>query len=1544
MAGNYNGYDPDVYEDYTRDSENNKKITYYMFDTSSESFTSVTTHFDEVHISEPDKEKNVTIADDVSSFFDTKNKDDVIHGPKNLSSDVDVVVFAGSGDDDAKDLAGDHDGSMPVVFYLQDGNDKFIAHDGDSGARAVQVFGGDGRDNITGRHAPDVIIGGGGSDVIDGKEGSDYLTGDDSEDTISGGKGDDIIYGGNGADQIKGQDGDDLIYGNDHDDVILGGQGSDTIDGGGGNDIIDPGPRNTESVDTVWLGAGNDQVYTGNLEGTAPADSSAGNLTETVVDTSVTMAFSIAAATPALGPVAPGLEFIAVASDPLIKNFLFGASSTDQALEFPKDDFLNVMDFNVGEDIVIANTTYSASNTMITEPVNSDTALEISSDSQGVVALLNMDDELATDVASITGLSSLTVKEQMLERAAAYGIRVTYDQATDTKTVTLIDINSTFEGDPTYIAQLLDGIPMTDGQSILLLGAIGPQLVSGDQWSATDNGEKLYTGGFNADILMHRPTDGLSYGQLFSVDGYFIGYGGDDFYDSTGSIGYNAFYGGDGSDTVSYVGALWDDAIANGLPIDSIAVRGLQADLSLGVEQAIRKSGSVADLSDIALFDSVENLFGSVYDDALKGDAADNEINGVHGNDVIHGGDGNDELTGGDDDTSNVDMDDPYASYMIEDADTLYGEAGDDTLIGGRDDDLLYGGDDNDEIDGESGNDSLFGDGGADILRGGGGNDTADGGEGSDTVHQFASWGNLTVDDTGSSGTDVLRLHDSWKNLSFGLSDGNVVVTGDGWNGSTTVEGGIETYTTDDQSLSASAVKALAATPPDDLSAFDTIQEGTSGNDTLNDDLGNDLVFGGDGDDGICSGDGDDWLIGGIGADTIVGGAGEDTISWLYGDGDDAIDGGSETDQLMVNLDDGIAGSQTSAAFSVNAMNELEMLVGSDTITVINVEYLHIIADPDGSTVSGEGALTAAGISENTIRFEGGAGNDHFDGTGILDVRLILDGGGGDDVLYGGHLDDILSGGPGNNVMRGGQGSDTFQELSSELMIGSIHDFGSDDQIVLREHQYELPIVAGTSSNGTTILVDQDGMGAHDGFLSIEGSLANGRQIPDFSVRRFGNDIHIQLTEAGSSPLGGSGATILRTGEFLGPNFVRGLALQEQDFVVLSSTEAKLPMPFPGGILGNEDVEYTMTVYGTGFGVTENGRYTGVVERFVAEGTDGTAWHVSGYNASLNQVNTAATEQDFVQNLLVPIQWNYIGNNTPDYFICASFTDTFLGFGGDDTFQGLDGDDVRRGGAGRDKLHDQAGVDKIFAGKDDDIVRGGSGADVLSGQRGDDNFHGGADTDQIYGGPGDDFVKGGSGGDSIRGGGGNDQIYGGRGADDISGGAGRDYILGGDQGDTLNGGGGADILFGQDSADRILGGNGDDVIDGGTSSDLVFGNRGNDNVQGGEASDFIDGGRGNDFLAGNALSAITPDNAPDTFIFEGRFGHDVITDFEENWDGIRLTGVTSNAVTIDYGGEDVQISVHNPDFPGAQSILVEGAASFFDPQVDIVYMDNSALI
>ncbi|WP_293574797.1 M10 family metallopeptidase [Phaeobacter sp.] len=148
---------------------------------------------------------------------------------------------------------------------------------------------------------------------------------------------------------------------------------------------------------------------------------------------------------------------------------------------------------------------------------------------------------------------------------------------------------------------------------------------------------------------------------------------------------------------------------------------------------------------------------------------------------------------------------------------------------------------------------------------------------------------------------------------------------------------------------------------------------------------------------------------------------------------------------------------------------------------------------------------------------------------------------------------------------------------------------------------------------------------------------------------------------------------------------------------------------------------------------------------------------------------------------------------------------------------------------------------------------------------------GGADL--IYGNGVGNMLMAGSGADTVNAGNGADTVYGQAGSDDLSGAAGRDRLLGGN---------GTDTLYGNKGADTLLGGNGRDTLRGGEGNDVLSGNKGWDLLIGGAGNDKLNGMLGNDRLSGNA--------GADEFIYVNNGGNDVIRDFQDDIDSIRITG------------------------------------------------------
>jgi Ca2+-binding RTX toxin-like protein len=312
------------------------------------------------------------------------------------------------------------------------------------------------------------------------------------------------------------------------------------------------------------------------------------------------------------------------------------------------------------------------------------------------------------------------------------------------------------------------------------------------------------------------------------------------------------FYGGSGTDTVTYVSSN----------------HRIEASLETGI--ANRMSGASVQSTDI--LDSIENMTGSNFADTLYGSTGANKLVGGNGNDVINGYNGND---------------------------TLIGDNGNDTLNGGNDNDVLDGGSGNDNLLGGNGNDSLDGGAGNDHMEGGAGNDRMEGGAGNDVLI-----GGDGFDTAVYSGNDAVTVNlwlgtasGAWGNDTLSgiekveTGDGHDVVFGSYGNDSLSSGGGNDTvygFAGNDT--------AYAGAGNDIVAGYEGVDvlHGGSGNDRIygGDDVdllygesGNDVLIGDAGDDFIYGDSGNDLMRGGEGKDTIdVGAGGADVVTWGAGD------------------------------------------------------------------------------------------------------------------------------------------------------------------------------------------------------------------------------------------------------------------------------------------------------------------------------------------------------------------------------------------------------------------------------------------------------------------------------------------------------------------------------------------------------------------------------------------------------------------------------------------------------------------------------------
>jgi Ca2+-binding RTX toxin-like protein len=177
----------------------------------------------------------------------------------------------------------------------------------------------------------------------------------------------------------------------------------------------------------------------------------------------------------------------------------------------------------------------------------------------------------------------------------------------------------------------------------------------------------------------------------------------------------------------------------------------------------------------------------------------------------------------------------------------------------------------------------------------------------------------------------------------------------------------------------------------------DTLSGG-SGGDTLAGQAGNDTLLAKGGFDVLSGGSGDDALTGGDADDRVFGEAGNDRMIWNPGDDTDLNEGGADADTVEVN------GGNGAEQFTTTANGA-------------RVRFDRVTPAPFAIDI---------GTSENLVLNANG-GNDSFSATGNLAalIRIMVDGGAGEDTILGSNGVDTLLGGDGKDFVDGQQGNDT---------------------------------------------------------------------------------------------------------------------------------------------------------------------------------------------------------------------------------------------------------------------------------------------------------------------------------------------------------------------------------------------------------------------------------------------------------------------------------------------------------------------------------------
>jgi serralysin len=336
----------------------------------------------------------------------------------------------------------------------------------------------------------------------------------------------------------------------------------------------------------------------------------------------------------------------------------------------------------------------------------------------------------------------------------------------------------------------------------------------------------------------------------------------------TGNAAANVLWGNGGNDTL--IGGDGNDNLVGGAGADRLD-GGNGSDLA---NYGSAGAGVIADLlypsvntGDAAgdTYVSIERLYGSRFNDSLRGDNAANVVNGAAGNDVLYGRGGNDTLIGGDgndnlvggagadklDGGNGIDLANYGSAGAGVIADLLYpsvntGDAAGDTYVSIE---RLYGSKFNDSLRGDSAANVVNGAAGNDVLYGRGGNDTLIGGDGNDNLVGGAGADRLD----GGNGSDLANYGSAGAGVIADLLSPSVN-TGDAAG---------DTYV---------SIERLYG------SRFNDSLRGDNAANVVYGAAGNDVLYGRGGNDTLIGGDGNDRLVGGAGADRLIGGGGADVF------------------------------------------------------------------------------------------------------------------------------------------------------------------------------------------------------------------------------------------------------------------------------------------------------------------------------------------------------------------------------------------------------------------------------------------------------------------------------------------------------------------------------------------------------------------------------------------------------------------------------------------------------------------------------------------